>query len=443
MSLRENIVRGILDCPPRERLAARRRGQRFLDRQCVGLDESEARQGGWPAKFDPLPLVLSACEWELISKGVAQRAAAVNHFLAGFYAEQGGRSDGIIGVGDAMRLDGVLTSMFGLRPPGGVHSHICSLTLVQSPHGEFRVLDQNAALDVRFVRIVLNREAQRRALLDIGWQEHVRPAVDPTALLTASAAACAGGKHARTAVLAPPEGIACDARHLAAAMQADIVSRPGFDVADGRLITCISGERLPVDVLLRPLVGDQGLDPLASDADSPDGIAGLLDVYRMGGLVMVNSPGNDIVADPGLFSAMPELIARRCGEEPVLKNIGPGWRNHRSGTLGRVSQPDGFPVQSQQQKSAGGPPEMSAASSAKRLSSPAEPDPPLPAAACVGIEGDLCPKPLHLTVFAVSSPAGTEVLPGGVATAEIREDGAERLDQTARPLEKDVWILRD
>lgn len=442
MSIRHSIVRGILDRPPRERLAARSRGQRFLDRQCAGRHDSAARREDWPANFDPLPLVLSASEWELISKGAAQRAAALNQFLAGFYSEQGNQSDGIV-ADDTLGIDGVLTAMFGLRPPGGVHCHICALTLAQSPHGEFQVLRQSAEFDVRFVRIVLNREAQRRALFDNRWQQHVRPAVDPVGPLKSSVAACSGVEHARTAVLDPPAGIACDTRHLAAAMRADTVSRPGFEFAAGRLFTRIAGRRKPVDVLLRPSVGDRALDPLASDSASPDGIAGLLDIYRNGDLTLVNSPGNAIAEDPALFAAMPELVARCCGEEAVLNNVGAGWRNRHDQRPGRAPQTQEPPIHGQQLQAAGGFREMSGAQSAQNRDMSAHPVSPLRNAFCVAGDGGLCPQPLCLTVFAVTGPQGVEVLPGGVATAENREDGAGRLDETARPLEKDVWILRD
>ncbi|MCY4478236.1 MAG: circularly permuted type 2 ATP-grasp protein, partial [Gammaproteobacteria bacterium] len=81
----------------------------------------------------------------------------------------------------------------------------------------------------------------------------------------------------------------------------------------------ISGLR-KVDVIYRR-VDDDFLDPLAFRADSQLGVPGLFYAYRMGNVVLANSPGTGVADDKSVYAFVPDIIRYYLSEEPLLANV--------------------------------------------------------------------------------------------------------------------------
>jgi len=79
-----------------------------------------------------------------------------------------------------------------------------------------------------------------------------------------------------------------------------------------------------VDVLYRR-IDDAFLDPECFNPDSMLGVPGLMDVYREGGVTLVNAPGAGVADDKATYVFVPEMIRFYLGEEPILPNV-PTWR---------------------------------------------------------------------------------------------------------------------
>jgi hypothetical protein len=71
--------------------------------------------------------------------------------------------------------------------------------------------------------------------------------------------------------------------------------------------------------------GRRFLDPLTFNPTSMLGVAGIMDVYRAGGITIANAPGTGIADDKAIYSFMPEIVEFYTGEKPILKNV-PTWR---------------------------------------------------------------------------------------------------------------------
>jgi uncharacterized circularly permuted ATP-grasp superfamily protein len=79
-----------------------------------------------------------------------------------------------------------------------------------------------------------------------------------------------------------------------------------------------------VDVIYRRL-DDDFLDPLCFRPDSMLGVAGLMDVYRSGGISICSAPGAGVADDKAIYTYVPEMVRFYLGEEPILKNV-PTWK---------------------------------------------------------------------------------------------------------------------
>src|SRR3546814_360431 len=89
-----------------------------------------------------------------------------------------------------------------------------------------------------------------------------------------------------------------------------------------------------VDVIYRR-VDDDFLDPLSFNPRSALGVAGIMDVYRAGGVTIANAPGTGIADDKAIYSYMPEIVEFYTGEKPNLANV-PTWRCSEPDSLAYV-----------------------------------------------------------------------------------------------------------
>jgi uncharacterized circularly permuted ATP-grasp superfamily protein len=111
---------------------------------------------------------------------------------------------------------------------------------------------------------------------------------------------------------------------LADQMGIDLVEGRDLFARDGRLWqrTIRGADR--VDILYRR-IDDAFLDPLAFRPDSLLGVPGLMEIYREGGVTLVNAPGTGVADDKSVYPYVPEMIRFYLGEEAILPNV-PTWR---------------------------------------------------------------------------------------------------------------------
>ena len=67
-------------------------------------------------------------------------------------------------------------------------------------------------------------------------------------------------------------------------------------------------------------VSDEFLDPVAFRPDSLIGIPNLMAAYRAGNVAIINTPGNGVADDKGIYYFVPKMIRYYLGEEPILHN---------------------------------------------------------------------------------------------------------------------------
>ena len=89
--------------------------------------------------FDVVPRIISGREWARLSRGIEQRVTAINAFLHDIYHRQEILRAGRIPVELIAGNDAFLPQMIGVKPPGGVYTHIVGTDLVRT--GDHRRFD--------------------------------------------------------------------------------------------------------------------------------------------------------------------------------------------------------------------------------------------------------------------------------------------------------------
>jgi uncharacterized circularly permuted ATP-grasp superfamily protein len=404
--------------------------------------------------FDMIPRIITAREWRTLTRGIEQRVRAINAFLQDLYHRQEIVKAGRLPIHFLRENEAFLTQMIGFTPPGGVYTHIVGIDLVRTGPDEFMVLEDNARTPSGVSYMLENRETMMQMFPELFTKIPVRPVSDyPRRLmrsLQACAPACAGSRPV-VAVLTP--GIFNSAyfehAYLADQMGAELVEGSDLRVCNGRVQMRTTEGYKPVDVIYRR-VDDNYLDPLSFEPDSVLGIAGIMDVYRAGGVTIANAPGTGIADDKAIYSFMPDIVEFYTGEKPILQNV-PTWRCSEPDSLAYVLDNLADLVVKEVHGSGGygmliGPTsskkeiaEFEAKLRAKPSNYIAQPTLSLSTVPIFTKEG-LAPRHVDLRPFVLVSPDGIDITPGGLTRVALKK-GSLVVNSSQGGGTKDSWVL--
>ena len=275
--------------------------------------------------FDIVPRLFTGGEWARLSDGLVQRVEAINAFLEDIYGERRILAEGVLPSDLILGNPQFRPEVAGIRPPHGVHAHICGIDLVRTGPDDFFVLEDNARTPSGVSYMLENREAMLRLCPELFSRLRVA-AVDsyPDRLLATmrSVAPKAAGASPVCVVLTPGHYNSAYYEHsfLADAMGVELVEAADLLVDDDIVWMRTIGGLVRVDVIYRR-VDDDYLDPLVFRADSMLGVPGLIAAYAAGTVAILNAPGNGIADDKAIYSYMPEIVRFYSGGEPKLPNV--------------------------------------------------------------------------------------------------------------------------
>src|SRR3979411_2193510 len=190
----------------RLRAAGRRRDAIFMQQGItfeVPGGDGDRRDRAWP--LDLVPRVLTAAEWTVIKRGLAQRIRALNAFVDDVYHAHEIVRAGIVPWALGVSRPQFARSVHGVRPPGGVYCHVSGCDLVRGGDGRWKVLEDNVRTPSGISYVLENRVAMTRLMPELFDGHRVRP-VDhyPSLLLDALRAVAPAGDGPPTAVLWTP-----------------------------------------------------------------------------------------------------------------------------------------------------------------------------------------------------------------------------------------------
>jgi uncharacterized circularly permuted ATP-grasp superfamily protein len=274
--------------------------------------------------FDIIPRILPIGEWKWLEKGLQQRIAALNLFLADIYGEQKIITDGIIPAELIYSAPGFLKPCMGLKPPRQIWCHITGTDLVRDRDGQWYVLEDNLRCPSGVSYVLENRRVMKSTFPQLFESMPILPVEDyPSYLLNTLLHLAPDALLSPTVVVLTP-GIYNSAyfehSFLAQQMGVQLVECRDLTIANGYVQMRTTKGLQRVDVIYRR-IDDEFIDPSAFRSDSLLGVPGLMEVYRAGRVAIANALGTGVADDKAVYAYMPQVIKYYLDEEQIIPNV--------------------------------------------------------------------------------------------------------------------------
>ena len=429
------------------------RAQRVIRQNGISYNVSgNPSDASRPWELDPIPLMISPDEWEVISDGLIQRMQLLNSLLADIYGEQTLLKSGVLPSELVLANDAFLRSCRPIKPPDGHYLTMLAVDLARAPNGTWRVVKDRTqtpsgagyALENRLIvsrtfptmyrdckieRLAGFFSALRDRLIELSPRK-----VDPP----------------RIVVLTP--GVKSESyfehAYLSRYLGFPLVQGNDLTVRSNQVFLKTLGGLRQVDVILRRQ-NDSDCDPLELDQSSMLGIPGLVQAAISGEVVIANSLGSGLAETPALLPFYPMLCRRLLKQEPKLWTVPTWWCGQNLEMNQVIDNLDRFVIKRSFSGSMERPifPRQLLPEEREKLIGRIKDDPKrfiaqentaLSAAPCWR-DGHLTPRHSMLRAFVVATKDGWKVMPGGLARI------SSKTDSTVVSMErgggsKDAWV---
>ncbi|MFI8480920.1 circularly permuted type 2 ATP-grasp protein [Pseudomonas sp. NPDC078700] len=409
-----------------------------------------------PWELDLLPHVVTADEWQVIAKGVAQRADLLNQVLADIYGPQSLLADGLLPAELVFGHNNFLWPCQGIEVPDATYLHIYAVDLARAPDGRWWVTADRTQAPSGAGYALENRQIVSRAFPDLFRDMRVQYLAGFFRTLQetiARQAPAADGETPLVVVLTAGRLNESYFEHLYLARQLGYPLVEGTDltVRDATVyLKTLAGLRR-VHAILRRL-DDDFCDPLELRIDSALGVPGLLDAVRQGRVLVTNALGSGVLESPGFSGFLPAISEKLLGESLLLPSIASWWCGEPpvlEEALDKLSElliRPSFPSQNFAPVFGHELDEKQRDALAERLKSRpyayvAQEIAQLSQAPIWQSEQrSLQPRAIGMRVFAVAGPKGYRVMPGGLTRVAGQAD-AEVVSMQRGGASKDTWVL--
>jgi len=408
-----------------------------------------------PWALDPLPLLLSADEWQGIEKGVAQRAQLLDGLLADLYGAQSLLAEGVLPPEIAFGHPNFLWPCCGIQPAGGRWLQVYGVDLARGPDGRWWVLADRTQTPSGPGYALENRQIVSRVFPDLIHELNVTPLTDFFSCL-------------RTNLLA---NVSDDAPPLAVVLTPGPFNETYFEhayLARQLGLPLVVGQDLTVrgaTVYLKTLAGlrrvhaifrrldDDFCDPVELRCDSALGVPGLLTAIRAGRVVMSNALGSGVLESSAWQGFLPGAARHVLGEELLLPSVATWWCGETPALEEVLDRLDALVIKSTFPNQHFGPVfgcDLNAKerdAMIKRLRSQphayvAQAQLSLSVAPMWRLDGSagFTSRPMGMRVYAVATEDGYKVMPGGLARVAA-DERAHIVSMQRGGGSKDVWVL--
>lgn len=412
-----------------------------------------------PWALDPLPVVLPTDEWRGLAEAVAQRARLLNAVLADLYGEQKLLAEGLLPPALVFGQHGFLWPCLGVKPPGGVFLHHYAVDLARSPDGHWWVIGDRTQAPSGAGYALENRLIVSRVFPELFRDlkvEHLAAFFGALQQSLEHWAPVDAGERPLVVVLTPGPYNETYFEHAYLARYLGFPLVEGQDLSvrgDTVFLKSLTGLRR-VHVIMRRL-DDDYCDPLELRGDSAIGVPGLLQVVRAGRVLMSNALGCGLPGSSALMGFLPAIARRLFGEELAMPAVATWWCGERPALEYVVAHFDELVIKPAYPSQHFDPvfghtlrgearaeiirrlrarPQAYVAQEWVRLSQA-----PVWSR---GHERRLLPRSVGLRAYAVATPEGYRVMPGGLSRVAGSAD-ALVLSMQRGGASKDTWVLAE
>jgi uncharacterized circularly permuted ATP-grasp superfamily protein/uncharacterized alpha-E superfamily protein len=409
-----------------------------------------------PWVLDPLPLLLTA-EWREIEIGVAQRAQLLDALLGDLYGKQQLLSAGLVPPELPFGHPNFLWPCHGLELPGNHWLQVYGVDIARSADGRWWALADRTQTPSGPGYALENRHIVTRVFPDLVNDLGVRPLGGFfVALREQLLREAADGDAPLAVVLTPGPFNETYFEHAYLARQLGLPLVEGHDLTvrgDTLFLKTLGGLRRVCAILRR--LDDDFCDPVELRADSALGVPGLIGVVRAGKVVIANALGSGVLESAAWMGFMPAVAERLLGEKLHLPSVATWWCGEKAAldyvieNLDRLVIKPTYPNQRFEAVFGRDLHSTERASLLARLRS--RPHAYVaqerlafsqaPVWRSAGSPG-FAARALGIRVYAIATPGGYRVLPGGLA--RIASDAAVDIVSMQRGGgSKDVWVLAE
>ena len=297
--------------------------ERGADRHGV---PAQARVESRPWRLDPLPFVLDAAEFTLLSNAAVQRMRLLEALLADCAGERHLVRDGVLPAALLYSLPAFRAHTAGFAPPRWLVHY--ALDVARAADGTWRVVHDLADAPSGLGYSLLNRAVLARLLPDGLRSAAVAPINSHADRLrrALTAAAPADRSSPRAVVLSsgPAHPTYVEHSYLATRLGYHLVEGADLVMREGRLwLRALDGLE-PIDVVYRRME-DALLDPLEhGHLGGGSGVPGLVWGARGGHVALANAYGSGLAEAPELRPYLDAAAERLLGDRLQLPHLTPG-----------------------------------------------------------------------------------------------------------------------
>jgi uncharacterized circularly permuted ATP-grasp superfamily protein/uncharacterized alpha-E superfamily protein len=299
-----------------------------------------------PWVLDPLPVLLTAAEWQEIESGVKQRARLLDALLADLYGEQRLLAEGIVPPALVFGHPSFLWPCTGVAPRSGIWLHLYAGDLMRAPDGRWRVLSDRTQAPSGAGYALENREIIEQVLPDSLAALKVRRIGDFFGSLhdeLHGGTLDADGGLAVVLTPGPLNETYFEQAYLARQLGLPLVEGSDLTVRDDTVyLKTLAGLKRVHSILRR--LDDDFCDPVELRSDSALGIAGLISAIRAGRVSLSNALGSGVLESPAWLGFLPRVAERLLGEPLELPHIATWWCGESAALDHVVAHLDGLVI---------------------------------------------------------------------------------------------------
>lgn len=281
-----------------------------------------------PWHLDPIPMVFGSDDWELIERGLKQRANLLNFILKDIYGSRNLIRDGLIPFELIYNHQGFLRQVDQLMLEGELQLIQYSTDLARGPNGQMWVLHDRTDAPSGAGYTLENRAAMTRVFPDLLRENEVRKITSyyQTLKNTLVSLSSKSKENPRIVLLSPGpmNDTYFEHAYLSSIMGFTLAMGQDLTVSDGHVwLKTIKGLE-KVDVIIRR-VDDVYCDPLEFLGESHLGVVGLMEAVRRRNVLVINPLGVRILENPGLMAFLPKICQHIFGEDLILNSVATWW----------------------------------------------------------------------------------------------------------------------
>ena len=283
---------------------------------------NRAEQKRWP--LDIIPRIIPKTQWNKVSKGLKQRAKALNLFIDDVYNQKKIFKDNIVPKDIILKSPYYVKECEGFSPKHKAWSNISGIDLIRNKDGDYLVLEDNLRVPSGVSYMLENRMVMRDVFPELFTRYKVSSIHQYTNKLYNCMEECIPKKTANPHMVLLTPGIYNSAyfehEFLAEQMGIALVEGKDLFVEDDNVYMKTVKGPLKVDCIYRRL-DDNFLDPKAFYKDSLIGVPGLFQCWLKKNVGIINAIGTGIADDKVVYSYVNKMIIYYLGEQPILNQV--------------------------------------------------------------------------------------------------------------------------